>query len=48
MQGSNCAERARFGREIDQKSGFHDQNVRTHGRRLGCGGLALVEVAEAD
>ena len=44
MQGTNCAERARFGRVIDQKSGFHDQNVRTHG----CGGSALVEVAKAD
>ena len=44
MQGTNCAERARFGRVIDRNQGFHDKNVRTHG----CGGLALVEVAKAD
>jgi hypothetical protein len=44
MQNSNCAERARFGREINQNWGLHNKNVRTHG----CGGLALVEVAKAD
>jgi len=44
MQNSNRAERARFGREINQNWGLHDKNVRTHG----CGGLALVEVEKVD
>jgi len=44
MQNSNRAERACFGREINQNWGLHDKNVRTHG----CGVLALVEVEKVD